>query len=68
LALAWVLHQGDGIVPIPGTKKVKYLEENAAAVEINFSADELEKINEIAPPGITKGLRYAEQAMKAVNR
>ena len=68
LALAWVLHQGDGIVPIPGTKKVKYLEENADAVEIEFSADELEKINEIAPPGITKGLRYAEQAMKAVNR
>jgi aryl-alcohol dehydrogenase-like predicted oxidoreductase len=68
LALAWVLHQGDGIVPIPGTKKEKYLEENAAAVEIKFSADELEKINEIAPPGITKGLRYAEQAMKAVNR
>ena len=68
LALAWVLHQGDGIVPIPGTKKIKYLEENAAAVEIKFSPDEMEKINEIAPPGITKGLRYTEQAMKAVNR
>jgi aryl-alcohol dehydrogenase-like predicted oxidoreductase len=68
LALAWVLHQGDGIVPIPGTKKVKYLEENAKAVEIKLSADELEKISAIAPFGITKGLRYAERAMKAVNR
>jgi aryl-alcohol dehydrogenase-like predicted oxidoreductase len=68
LSLAWVLHQGDGIVPIPGTKRIKYLEENAAAVEIKLSAGELEKISEIAPPGFTKGLRYAEQAMKAVNR
>lgn len=68
LALAWVLHRWDGIVPIPGTKRVKYLEENAAAVEIKLSAGELEKISEIAPPGFTKGLRYAEHAMKAVNR
>jgi aryl-alcohol dehydrogenase-like predicted oxidoreductase len=68
LALAWVLHQGDGIVPIPGTKKVKYIEENVAAVKIKLSADEVEKISEIAPPGSTKGLRYAEHAMKAVNR
>ena len=55
-------------MPIPGTKKIKYLEENAAAVEIKLSADELEKISAIAPFGITKGLRYAEQAMKALNR
>ena len=68
LTLAWVLHQDEGIVPIPGTKKIKYLEENAAAVEIKLSADELEKISAIAPFGITKGLRYAEQAMKALNR
>ncbi|MDH3267237.1 MAG: aldo/keto reductase, partial [Ignavibacteria bacterium] len=68
LALAWVLHQSDGIVPIPGTKKIKYLEENAAAVEIKLSDDELKKINEAAPFGVTKGLRYAEHAMKALNR
>ena len=68
LALAWVLHLGDGIVPIPGTKKVNYLEENVAAVEIKLSAEDVAKISQIAPLGITKGLRYAERAMKAVNR
>ncbi len=68
LALAWVLHQRDYIVPIPGTKKIKYLEENAAAVDIKLSHAELKKINEAAPMGFTKGLRYAEQAMKAVNK
>lgn len=68
LALAWVLHQRDFIVPIPGTKRVKYLEENVAAVDIKLSDDELKKIISAAPFGFTKGLRYAEQAMKAVNR
>jgi aryl-alcohol dehydrogenase-like predicted oxidoreductase len=68
LALAWVLHQWDGIVPIPGTKKIKYLEENAAAVEIKLSEDELKKISTAAPLGFTKGPRYAEHAMKALNR
>ena len=68
LALAWVLHQWDGIVPIPGTKRIKYLEENAAAVEINLSGDELKKISDAAPFGFTKGLRYAKNAMKALNR
>lgn len=68
LALAWVLHQRKNIVPIPGTKKIKYLKENASAVEINLSAGELKKIDDIAPYGFTKGPRYAEQAMKALNR
>ena len=68
LALAWVLHQWSGIVPIPGTKRVKYLEENAAAVEIKLSVDELKRISDVAPFGFTKGLRYAEHAMKALNR
>jgi len=68
LALAWVLNQWDGVVPIPGTKKIKYLEENAAAVEIKLSEDELKKISDMAPLGFTKGLRYAEHAMKALNR
>lgn len=68
LALAWVLHQWDGIVPIPGTKKIKYLEENVAALKIKLSAEELKRINDVIPLGITKGQRYAEHAMKAVNR
>jgi len=68
LALAWVLNQRDFIVPIPGTKKIKYLEENIAAVDLKLSETELKKISETAPLGFTKGMRYAEQAMKAVNR
>jgi len=68
LALAWVLHQRDFIVPIPGTKKIKYLEENIAALNIELSESELNKLNRMAPLGFTKGMRYAEQAMKAVNR
>jgi len=68
LALAWVLHQWDGIVPIPGTKRVKYLEENATAVGIKLSVDELKRISDVAPFGFTKGPRYAEHAMKALNR
>jgi aryl-alcohol dehydrogenase-like predicted oxidoreductase len=68
LALAWVLHQWENIIPIPGTKKVKYLEENAAAAEIKLSEVELNRINAAAPLGFTKGTRYAEQAMKSLNR
>lgn len=68
LALAWVLHQWDGIVPIPGTKRVKYLEENAAATNVKLSENELKKISDVAPLGFTKGNRYAEHAMKALNR
>lgn len=68
LALAWVLHQSDNIIPIPGTKKIKYIVENAAAVEINLSEEDLKILNEAAPIGITKGPRYAPHAMKAINR
>jgi aryl-alcohol dehydrogenase-like predicted oxidoreductase len=68
LALAWVLHQWDGIVPIPGTKKVKYVEENASAVNIKLTKDEVDRISAISPFGITKGSRYPERAMQAVNR
>jgi aryl-alcohol dehydrogenase-like predicted oxidoreductase len=68
LTLAWLLHQWDKIVPIPGTKRVKYLEENAAAVDIKLTIDEVKKISDAAPVGFTKGTRYAEQAMKALNR
>jgi aryl-alcohol dehydrogenase-like predicted oxidoreductase len=58
LALAWVLAQGDDIVPIPGTTKVKNLEENAAAAEIELTGDDLARLDEAAPKGITAGDRY----------
>ncbi|MDB5105913.1 MAG: Aldo-keto reductase [Fibrobacteres bacterium] len=67
LALAWVLSRGSDIVPIPGTKRRSYLEENVAAAEIRFTRDELEKINEAAPKGAASGLRYPEASMKFVN-
>jgi aryl-alcohol dehydrogenase-like predicted oxidoreductase len=62
LALAWVLHQGDDIVPIPGTKRVRYLEENAAAAEIKLSDDDLRRLEEIAPAGVAAGDRYADMS------
>src|SRR5574338_47477 len=67
LALTWVLHQKDFIVPIPGTKRIKYLEENVNAAEIKLSESELKRIDQIAPKGFTRGTRYAERAMKALN-
>ncbi|MDQ3283301.1 MAG: aldo/keto reductase [Acidobacteriota bacterium] len=66
LALAWVLHRGDDIVPIPGTKHVKYLEENARSLDITLSEDELRQIDEIAPQGVAAGERYPD--MSTVNR
>jgi aryl-alcohol dehydrogenase-like predicted oxidoreductase len=68
LALAWVLAQGDDIVPIPGTKQRKYLEENVAAAGINLSLAELDQISHAVPKGAAAGERYAERAMAAVNR
>jgi aryl-alcohol dehydrogenase-like predicted oxidoreductase len=62
LALAWVLHQGEDIVPIPGTKRVRYLEENAAAADVALSEDELERLGEIAPAGAAAGDRYADMS------
>jgi aryl-alcohol dehydrogenase-like predicted oxidoreductase len=66
LALAWVMAQGDHIVPIPGTKRRIYLEENVGALNVKLTAEELNQINEALPKGITAGLRYPEQAMKAL--
>lgn len=66
LALAWLLGQGDDIVPIPGTKRRQYLEENVAAVEIDLSQAELDRINAVAPQGAAVGDRYAD--MSTVNR
>ncbi|TGE06088.1 aldo/keto reductase [Hymenobacter fodinae] len=67
LALAWVLAQGEHIVPIPGTKRVPYLEENVGAAEIQLSLDDLARIDQIAPQQAAAGLRYPEQMMGAVN-
>jgi aryl-alcohol dehydrogenase-like predicted oxidoreductase len=68
LALAWVMAKRDYIVPIPGTKKVKYLEEDIRAVDIKLSEDDIKRLDEAAPVGFTKGLRYPERSMSAVNR
>jgi aryl-alcohol dehydrogenase-like predicted oxidoreductase len=68
LALAWLLHQGEDIVPIPGTKRRKYLEENAAAADVELTPEELRRIEEAIPRGSASGERYAEQQMRAVNR
>jgi aryl-alcohol dehydrogenase-like predicted oxidoreductase len=67
LALAWVMAQGDHIFPIPGTKKVKYLEENAGAAAIHFTEKELTDISGLFPPDIVAGERYTEGGMKIVN-
>ena len=67
LALAWLLAQGPDVVPIPGTKRRKYLDQNAAAAHIRLTARDLERIAAAAPPGATSGLRYPEAAMKRVN-
>ena len=68
LAIAWVMAQRDFIVPIPGTKRIKYLEENIGAPDVNLNEDDLRILNEAAPAGFTKGPRYPGQAMNAVNR
>ncbi len=68
LALAWVLAQGRDIVPIPGTKRVRYLEQNAAAANIPLSNAELAAIDEAFPVGAAAGTRYPEAGMGAVNR
>jgi aryl-alcohol dehydrogenase-like predicted oxidoreductase len=68
LALAWALAQGDDIVPIPGTKRRKYLEQNAAALDVELTKEDLKRIEEIAPRGVAAGLRYPEEAMRGVNR
>jgi aryl-alcohol dehydrogenase-like predicted oxidoreductase len=68
LALAWVMAQGDGIVPIPGTKRLTYLEQNIAAADLELTPEELVRLDEAAPPGIAAGARYPEWAMQSVNR
>jgi len=67
LALAWLLAQGEDIVPIPGTKRRKYLEENVGAVQVSLSQPELDEIEAIAPKGVAAGLRYAAPQMGSLN-
>jgi aryl-alcohol dehydrogenase-like predicted oxidoreductase len=67
LALAWVMAQGDFIFPIPGTKRVKYLEENVKATEVKLSEKDLQEIEEIFPKNVASGMRYTEAGMKTVN-
>jgi len=68
LALAWVLAQGKDVVPIPGTKRRKYIEENVGALEVQLTKEDLQRINDVFPTGAAAGLRYPEQMMAAVNR
>ena len=68
LALAWVLAQGKDIVPIPGTKKRKYLEENVRALDVALTVDDLARIDRVVPRGAVSGERYAPNALRAVNR
>jgi aryl-alcohol dehydrogenase-like predicted oxidoreductase len=68
LALAWVLAQGEDIVPIPGTKRRRYLEENAAALDVELTTGDLFRLEEAMPSGVAAGTRYPEEMMRAVNR
>ena len=67
LALAWVLAKGDDIVPIPGTKRVKYLEENVGALDVNLTPDDLAQIERILPKGAVAGQRYNEKMMQLID-
>jgi len=68
LALAWLLAQGKDVVPIPGTKRVQYLEENVGALDVTLTPEDLRRIDAIAPQGVAAGQRYPEGGMATVNR
>ncbi len=68
LALAWVLAQGEDIVPIPGTKRRKYLDENVGALKVRLSREDLDRIDRVIPPGVAAGTRYAAPQMQALGR
>jgi aryl-alcohol dehydrogenase-like predicted oxidoreductase len=67
LALAWVLAQGEDVVPIPGTKRIKYLDENIGALDVKLSDEDLKRLDAILPPGAAAGQRYHERGMAALN-
>jgi len=68
LALAWVLAQGEHIVPIPGTRRIDRLEENVGALDVQLTREDLDRLDRIAPIGVTAGTRYPEPAIRMVNR
>jgi aryl-alcohol dehydrogenase-like predicted oxidoreductase len=68
LVLAWLLHQGDDIVPIPGTKRVEFLEDNVGALGVTLTQADLERIDAVFPRGVAAGERYLEGGMATVNR
>ena len=68
LALAWVLAQGDDIVPIPGTKRIAYLDQNIGALEVTLTDDDLARIDGAVPKGAAEGTRYAAPQMASLNR
>jgi aryl-alcohol dehydrogenase-like predicted oxidoreductase len=68
VTLAWLLHQGEDIVPIPGTKQRRYLEENVKALDIALARDEVTRLSEVAPPGRTAGPRYQERLLAMIDR
>lgn len=68
LALAWVLAQGDDVVPIPGTKRRRYLEENTSAINVELTPADLDHLEELMPQGAVSGARYSEEGMRAVDR
>ena len=68
VALAWLLHKGPDIVPIPGTKRRRYLEENVAAGELELSEPEMERLDAALPPDVVAGPRYNERMMAFIDR
>jgi aryl-alcohol dehydrogenase-like predicted oxidoreductase len=68
LALAWVLAQGEDVVPVPGTKRLKFLDENLGALNVRLTPKELSEIDAVLPPGAASGERYHAQAMKAIDK
>lgn len=67
IAVAWVLAQGEDIVPIPGTRRRAYLEENLGALEVKLTADDLARIDAVLPRGAAEGFRYPETGMQQIN-
>lgn len=68
IALAWLLHKGEDIVPIPGTKRRRYLEENVAAAAVSLSREQMATLDVALPPGVTAGERYGAQMMRYIDR
>lgn len=68
IALAWLLHKGNDIVPIPGTKRRKFLEENIRAAELCLSAADMKELNDSLPPGVVAGSRYNNENMSLIDR